>query len=165
MVIHFGHHPLDAGGDNHFGADVTRHHFAIYCGAVQADTEAGRLHHRVLFRVRRADTVHRLATIFIDNCVEVMPYVVAVRQPWRRTDVASGNNSFISGNHATAPAPVAGSSSTYIIRHSNEVFVPGRPRPLFTNFLHPFTISQLILFSKPRHLIRHRSKERASRNA
>jgi len=108
-------------------AHVARFHLAIQSTPGQRNAETRRLRDRVLLGM---DSPHAmLATIpfLIEKFCHLMAYLIAMRHAGWRADVTGREDSFITHNHATAPAPITRAARGNGTRYLNEIFIPGRP--------------------------------------
>src|SRR3990167_736894 len=104
MIIIFGHNSFNASVDNYFGASITRTHLAIQNCFGGADTRSGRLGNGILFGMSSPNTMARLRSVIINNCMHFVPNLIAMATTSGSANIAGRNNSFIFNDNATGPA-------------------------------------------------------------
>jgi hypothetical protein len=139
VITPLGYNADNAAIDYQHSAGAARGHAAVECRAVNGYAAFCRLANGVLFRVNGADTVCRDAAVFVYHLFQLVPDLIAMRQPMGASHITRNKNVVVLRDNRAASPPVAGGAFGNSVAHFHEVFVPRGPSVV----VHPVIITQL----------------------
>jgi phytoene dehydrogenase-like protein len=138
MVFLFADYSGDSACNQEHSAGSAGRHLAIQCRSLELSSQLCCLADSILFGMDGSHAMRRHGPIFMRQLFDLMPFIIAVRHPWRGAYVSGDHNLVVLCYHAAASAPIAGSSFADGLGYFHEVFISRRADILF--FSHFFEL-------------------------
>jgi hypothetical protein len=124
MVAALADDPYDSAIDQKHRTGATRCHPTVEGGSFDGDSSFCRLADRVLFGMNGPNTVLRQVTVFVDQFLELVAYLIAMRQALGRAYITRDEYLAVLRDDAAAPSSIARGSFGDCVGNLHEILIP-----------------------------------------